>query len=142
MDKILRKLLALCAVAVLAVSMVACQKDEPEVEPEEPVVPTLTIQGVGENGEVANAATSYDSASIKISTENIVEFAWMLQTAEENAPASESIVFKNGTVVKPEGSSTTLEFNDLTRLTDYVVYIAAKVPATEDATRGYSVSSM
>ena len=68
MDKILRKLLALCAVAVLAVSMVACQKDEPEVEPEEPVVPTLTIQGVGENGEVANAATSYDSASIKIST--------------------------------------------------------------------------
>ena len=141
MDKILRKLLALCAVAVLAVSMVACQKDEPEVEPEEPVVPTLTIQGVGENGEVANAATSYDSASIKISTENIVEFAWMLQTAEENAPASESIVFKNGTVVKPQGSSTTLEFNDLTRLTDYVVYIAAKVPATEDATRADEVAT-
>lgn len=136
MDKILRKLLALCAVAVLAVSMVACQKDNAEPEPEpEPVVPVLTIQGVSENGEVANAATSWDSASIKVSTENIVEFAWMLQTADEKAPSSESIVFKNGTVVKPEGASTTLEFKDLARLTDYVVYIAAKVPATEEATR-------
>jgi hypothetical protein len=136
MDKILRKLLALCAVAVLAVSMVACQKDDAEPEPEpEPVVPVLTIQGVSENGEVANAATSWDSASIKVSTENIVEFAWMLQTADEKAPSSESIVFKNGTVVKPEGASTTLEFKDLARLTDYVVYIAAKVPATEEATR-------
>ena len=59
----------------------ACSKDdtEPEPEPEpEPVVPTLTIQGVSENGEVANAATSWDSASIKISTENIVEYAWIL----------------------------------------------------------------
>ena len=136
MDKILRKLMALCAVAVLAVSMVACQKDNAEPEPEpEPVVPVLTIQGVSENGEVANAATSWDSASIKVSTENIVEFAWMLQTADEKAPSSESIVFKNGTVVKPEGGSTTLEFKDLARLTDYVVYIAAKVPATEEATR-------
>ena len=87
MDKFLRKLMALCAVAVLAVAMVACSKDEPEVEPEpEPVVPVVTIQGVSENGEAANAATSWDSASLTISTENIVEFAWLLQTADEKAP--------------------------------------------------------
>ena len=142
MDKFLRKLMILCAFSLLAGGFVACSKDDTEPEPEpEPVVPTLTIQGVSENGEVANAATSWDSASIKISTENIVEYAWILQTADESAPASEAIVFKNGTVVKPSNGTSTIEFKDLARLTDYVVYIAAKVPAQEEATRADEVKT-
>ena len=111
MDKFLRKLLTFCAFAFLAVGLVACSKAEttPEEPTPDPVVPTVTIQGVDANGEVANAATSWDSASISISTEAIVEFAWILQTAEESAPASEAIVFKNGTVVTPTTGSSTLE---------------------------------
>ena len=131
MDKFLRKLLTFCAFAFLAVGLVACSKDEttPEEPTPEPVVPTVTIQGADANGEVANAATSWNSASVTIKTEAIVEFAWMLQTAEETAPASEAIIFKNGTVVTPTNGSATLEFTDLARTTDYVVYIAAKVAA-------------
>ena len=134
MDKFLRKLLTFCAFAFLAVGLVACSKDEttPEEPTPEPVVPTVTIQGADANGEVANAATSWNSASVTIKTEAIVEFAWMLQTAEETAPASEAIVFKNGTVVTPTNGSATLEFTDLARTTDYVVYIAAKVAAEEE----------
>ena len=134
MDKFLRKLLTFCAFAFLAVGLVACSKDEttPEEPTPDPVVPTVTIQGVDANGEVANAATSWDSASISISTEAIVEFAWILQTAEESAPASEAIVFKNGTVVTPTTGSSTLEFKDLAANTDYVVYLAAKVAAEEE----------
>lgn len=134
MDKFLRKLLAICTFAFLAVGLVACSKDDttPEEPTPDPVVPTVTIQGVDANGEVANAATSWNSASVTVSTEAIVEFAWMLQTAEETAPVSEAIVFKNGTVVTPTTGSTTLEFTDLARTTDYVVYIAAKVAAEEE----------
>lgn len=130
MSKFLRNLLAYCSIVLLmGVGFVACSDDDttPEVPP---VEPSLTIPGLGDNGVLASAATSWNSASIKVSTEAIVEFAWVLQTADQSAPA-EAVIFKNGTVVAPTTSTSTIELKDLNRLTDYVVYIAAKVAADE-----------
>ncbi|MBR4995861.1 MAG: hypothetical protein IKY82_07350 [Alistipes sp.] len=136
MNKFFRNLLAYSTmICVVLGSLVACSKDDttPGEEPEV-IVPELTIPGISENGELANAATSWNSASVKIATTSIVEYAWVLQTAAQTVP-SEAVIFKTGTVVVPEGAESTIELTDLARLTDYQLCIAAKVPATENATK-------
>jgi hypothetical protein len=90
----------------------ACSNtDEPT-----PVVPEMTAAG---------QATSWDTATVTVSTKSISEWAWMVLPADEQVP-SETIIFKDGTVVAGQDGETTLSIDGLERLTKYSFYAAAK----------------
>ena len=112
MRSILRNTLILCSLMLMGWGFTACSNtDEPT-----PVVPEMTAVG---------QATSWDTATVTVSTKSISEWAWMVLPSTEQVP-SETIIFKDGTVVAGQDGETTLSIDGLERLTDYSFYAAAK----------------
>ena len=90
----------------------SCKDDELE-----PVVPVLEA-----NGE----ATAWNTAKFTVSTSSITEYAWMVLPSSETVP-SDAVLYKSGNVVTvSEDGTATYELDNLSRLTEYTVYIAAK----------------
>lgn len=112
MRSILRNTLILCSLVLMGMGFSACSKDETP----DPVVPEMTAAG---------QATSWDTAKVTVSTKSISEWAWMVLPANEQVP-SETIIFKDGTVVAGQDGETTLSIDGLERLTKYSFYAAAK----------------
>ncbi len=112
MRTILRNTMILCSLVLMGFGFSACSKDETP----EPVVPEMAAVGEG---------TSWNTAKVTVSTKSISEWAWMVLPANEQVP-SETILFKDGTVVAGQDGDVVIEVDGLSRLTDYSFYAAAK----------------
>ncbi len=112
MRTILRNTLMLCSLIMMGWGFTSCKDDELE-----PVVPVLEA-----NGE----ATAWNTAKFTVSTSSITEYAWMVLPSSETVP-SDAVLYKSGNVVTvSEDGTATYELDNLSRLTEYTVYIAAK----------------
>lgn len=113
----IRNLLWICAFAMIGAGFTACSNDD-TVTKRNPV-----ISAEGE-------ATSWGSAEITVVTGDIAEYAWLVLPSNEPAP-EESVIFMDGTVVKnPATVSTIKASGNMVALTNYTLYIAAKVLPT------------
>lgn len=114
----LRNLLWITALAFVGAGFTACSDDEKVAPPQ----PAMAVEG---------EATSWGSAAFTVTTNDIVEYAWMVLESTEEAP-EETVVFMDGTTVAAPEAETKIEVSGLVGLTDYTLYVAAKaVPASQ-----------
>ena len=112
MRTILRNTLIFCSLVLMGFGFSACSNEDVP----EPVVPEMAAAG---------QATSWNTATVTVSTKSISEWAWMVLPANEQVP-SETIIFKNGTLVEGVDGEVTINLDNLSRLTEYSFYAAAK----------------
>lgn len=113
-----RNLLWITTLALVGGGFTACSDDEKVAPPQ----PAMAVEG---------EATSWGSAAFTVTTNDIVEYAWMVLESTEEAP-EETVVFMDGTTVAAPEAETKIEVSGLVGLTDYTLYVAAKaVPASQ-----------
>ena len=113
-----RNLLRITTLALVGGGFTACSDDEKVAPPQ----PAMAVEG---------EATSWGSAAFTVTTNDIVEYAWMVLESTEEAP-EETVVFMDGTTVAAPEAETKIEVSGLVGLTDYTLYVAAKaVPASQ-----------
>lgn len=84
----------------------------------------------------ANAVTSNitaTTASFEVTTDNISRIAYIVEKYDANATAPKvPVIFATGTVVKVANGTTTIDLEQLSPNTEYVVYIAGEVAGREE----------
>lgn len=111
MNKILRKLLWMCAFVVMGAAFTACSDDE--TTSLDPLAPSMAVSAEG---------LTWNSGEITVTVNDIVEYYYLVKPAGE-AAATESEVVTNGTKVQGPNSVTKQTVTGLAATTDYTVYV-------------------
>ena len=94
--------------------MVGCDKDDPTPEP---VVPSFAAELV---------STETDSAKIKLTSENLSEYAYQVFEAADAAKPAAEAVFEAGVKGTLKDGQNDVTISSLAAQTDYVAYFAAR----------------
>ncbi len=109
----LRNLLWITAIALVMGGFTACSDDETVHQTN----PTLTAEGKG---------TSWSTAEVTVTANDIVQYAWLVLPSSEAAPDA-MVILKDGTKVTSPAATSTIKVTGLSVLSDYTLYLAAYV---------------
>ncbi len=114
MKRYFSRLILAGAMLLAGGGMVGCDKDDPTPEP---VVPSFAAELV---------STETDSAKIKLTSENLSEYAYQVFEAADAAKPAAEAVFEVGVKGTLKDGQNDVTISSLAAQTDYVAYFAAR----------------
>ena len=114
MKRYFSRLILAGAMLLAGGGMVGCDKDDPTPEP---VVPSFAAELV---------STETDSAKIKLTSENLSEYAYQVFEAADAAKPAAEAVFEAGVKGTLKDGQNDVTISSLAAQTDYVAYFAAR----------------
>lgn len=79
--------------------------------------------------EVSVASVTSSSAEVVLSTSGVAEYAYVVYTSDQAAPATPSVIFRDGTSSSCSDGTVNLTVGGLSPLTDYTIYVAGLISA-------------
>lgn len=114
MKRYFSRLILAGAMLLAGGGMVGCDKDDPTPEP---VVPSFAAELV---------STETDSAKVKLTSENLAEYAYQVVEAADAAKPAAEAVFEAGVKGTLKDGQNDVTISSLAAQTDYVAYFAAR----------------
>ena len=78
---------------------------------------------------VSVASVTSSSAEVVLSTSGVAEYAYVVYTSDQAAPATPSVIFRDGTSSSCSDGTVNLTVGGLSPLTDYTIYVAGLISA-------------